>query len=1851
MKYFVEKRTIQSTDYQMIKIPIQKINALIMKHFDIRYLATAFAILFLTNFNFAQPLEVSDATTPPWTPDALIKNIFLGDGIEVVDVQFQGNPSQVGFFNHGEDEMGINRGIIMSTGRAASQGGNFGADATGGDFASNDLGGNVQDPDLVAIGNGSINDAVIFTIVFRPAADTLRFNYVFASEEYPEWSCSQFNDVFGFFISGPGINGPFQNNGENIAIIPGTNLPVSINNIHPADGPSCPPVFDNFYNNNNATALQPVYDGYLDVFTAQAIVTPCEEYTIKLMISDVGDHIFDSGVFLEAKSFGTGTLEVEAATAAVDGSVAEGCGEGVLTFSLEFPPENDYVIDYQIIGTAENGVDYETIPTNLVIEGGQTEVSIPIIGIDDDLTEGFETIGIDVQRDVCTRDTIWLFVRDNDLISPLLPPDTMMCVADTIGLDGSIPINIPPPPTFTMDTDLFLNDGFGDTPGVTTSQITVAGVQPPTLGPNVIRSICINIDHRFVDDLDIILVSPGGQFLELTSDNGANCDDYVNTCFSPNATQPITFWAGNTCGPGESPPFTGEFQPEGTWTDLWDGDNPTNGVWELVLIDDSQGFSGILLDWSITFEPVYKIFYEWTPDVNISCTDCPNPVIFPSENTTYTVTAYDTYGCEVSDSITIDFFDQLPAPTVNCSDVTNTNMTFDWTSVPGAISYQININNGGWIDPTDDLTHTINNLTPNDTIVFQVAAFDGCRSVLDTAVCWTPDCDAPVGVLENLTNAECNIGGSIEVSASGGSGTGYTFSLGNETNTTGIFQDLSAGNYGVTIEDSFGCANVVLASIVAPGAITLDEVIVNEISCDEGADGAITVIVSGGEPPYSFNWQNMSNDSIFIDLDAGMYTVTVTDAANCEATLTIELLNPEPINIDISSSPATCFGDDDGSATVEPSGGQAPYTYQWDNGANDQITPTATDLSAGSYFVTVTDNKDCQSIALVAVGQPTQLDTDISGTDVDCFGAQNGSISLDVMGGTPGYTYDWLPAGTGQDPTDLNGGNYSVTVTDMNGCTIENGIQINEPDSISMVLTTTDVTCFGGVDGGIVCGVVGGVEPYTYSWNNGQTTSTLTGIGFGFYCVTVTDDNGCTKVACDDVEQPDEILLSTTFNNAGCSGGSDGSIDLTIDGGIQPYSILWSNMATTEDINNLDAGTYSVEVTDANGCQATTSVEITDIAAINLSVDGNDILCTGTNTGSIDLTTTGGTGDFNFSWSGPNGFTSNLEDNINLVAGDYTVTVSDSGGCTATIDITLDEPADAVSAIIGQTQVICFGTDDGLATVQASGGTQPYSYEWSDGQMTATADNLIAGSYTVTVTDNNGCEAIQGVNIQQQFALSLELSQTGSSCFNGNDGTANIDLILIGLTPADPADFIIDWDGSTQNTPNISGLIGGETYSVTITDALGCTAENSITIGNPPPIGSTVVSTTDVKCFNGVDGTATVTGEGGTEPYSYVWSPNAGGQITSTAIDLPAEVFTVTVTDANGCSTTTQLALNEPAQLQVDFNNDDIQCFGQPTGGSTASASFGTEPYTYEWESGVVGPSDNALPPGFAMITITDAEGCQIVDSTFIRQPDAPVSATFDVDDVSCNGLRDGAIMVFAEGGTPAYTYSLDGVDYRGSSTLLALESGFYNVFIKDGNGCVAETGEIFISEPDPLGVDLGPDTTVTFGESVQLFPFIINGSPNDLSYFWWANRNDAIISDSVAQNPVVTVDEQTTFNLSITDENGCKAEDRITVFVQKERFILVPTGFTPNSDGANDLLLVHGKSDIVKEILLFQVFDRWGEMVYQAENFEINNKSIGWDGKFQNEDMQAGVYIWNIQVEYIDGIIENLQGQTTLIR
>lgn len=1802
----------------------------------------------------AQNMEVTDATTAPFTPENLITNIFLGEGVEVLNVTFEGDPISVGYFTKGENKIGIERGVLLTSGRAASAncaGFEVGANCVGSQFASSGTESTATDPDLTSLVNGGvIHDVAKYTITFIPTADTLRFKYVFASEEYPEYSCSPFNDVFGFFISGPGLNGPYQNNAVNIAKIPGTNLPVSINNIHPSNPPGCPALNVQYYHNNNFSNNQPVYDGFTDVFVAEVVVTPCETYTIKLSVCDVSDQAFDTGVFLEAKSFGTGSLKVDVATVSNDGTVTEGCAGGSVTFTLPNEAESDFPLDFTIFGSAINGVDYEEIPADLVIPQGQQSITIHVNAFEDGLIEGLESIGFDVQRDVCNRDTFWLFIRDNEIKPPDLGPDRTTCKGTPQQLDGNLPIPLPDPPTFTNTNHYTFSN---ITPAY--SPIIVAGVQPFSLGPGVIRSVCVNIEHKWVDDIDLFLISPGGQFIELSSDNGSNCDNYNNVCFSPTATIPIDYlspWP--PCASNVEAPFSGgTFQPEGVWEDLWDGNYPTNGTWQLLALDDQAGFNGTILDWTITFEPLYQVYYQWEPADGLSCVDCPDPVATPDTSTTYLLTAWDTYGCEVKDTIEIQINDVLPAPDVHCTIITDNSITFEWDNVPGAMGYLVNVEGAGWTVPNNGpLSHIATGLTLDQTITIEVHAISECDGLIGTATCSTPSCDGATLSLIGQTGVTCfgDEDGSLTISATGGAG-GYVFHLGAMSNTTGTFTELGAGPHLVTVVDAWDCPSSIEVTIPEPDSISLQDSILSHITCKDAADGSATVVVSGGVYPYNFTWNNGQMDSIALNLTPGQQTVIVTDDHGCTNMLSLEIEEPELLALNLSADSVKCFGTNTGAALVLIAGGTAPYLVQWDGAAGNATTPLVENLGAGSYSVFVTDANGCQATAFTEVGQPLAISSDIVAQELSCHDAGDGSATVTAGNGTPGYSYLWSNNSTEAMASSLNAEEYFVTITDAKGCTTVDSVTITEPPVLEVTLSPAAATCTGASDGSIASQATGGTPPYTYTWSNAEATPVLQNLKAGSYCLTITDVRGCTAVACAEVAEPPALMLSAVPTQVSCNGGSDGQVDLTTLGGTIPYAFLWNNGVATEDATDLTAGTYVVTVTDANGCTASISQPVVEPDALLIQPMPVHVLCKGESTGSISVSVTGGTGTYQFEWTGQGGFISGQQNPTNLSAGSYTLEVTDGNGCSEMLQVDLLEPATGVEVAIGQPEMICFGAVNGTATATATGGTLPYSYLWNNGQTSAVASGLAAAVYEVTVTDANGCKDSEQVQIQQQDVILVSLEQTAAKCYNGKDGTASVAAITQGGNSLPIADFSITWSPGNLTTPVINGLTGGQTYAVTVANNLGCIGTASITIGNPTPLTAKILATQDVRCAGGSDGIAEAGGMGGTPPYSYLWSNN---QTTAVASNLPTGTFTVTVSDANGCTATAQVGISVPSPLILNFKNEPVKCYGEANGASVALPEGGKPPYAYNWSNGGSAKEINALAAGAYTLTLTDANGCELVKTTEISQPGNPLFATVVTQDVSCYGYKDGQIQILGSGGTLPYVYSLDGENFSGNSVQIALPSAGYQIFIKDKNDCVFEMDGIFISQPLPILVDLGPDTIVLYNTELILHPVILNaGEPDSLIYQWSSNNPQTPALYPNRQEGYFTVTSPTTAWLSVMDKNGCHAEDRINIFVRKIRSIEVPTAFAPGQGGdlSNDLLHVHGSTQIVEKVRLFRVFDRWGELLYEAGDFPLNDLNTGWDGTFRGKDMPPGVYVWYVEIDFVDGSSASYKGQTTLIR
>ncbi|MBA3705295.1 MAG: T9SS type A sorting domain-containing protein, partial [Bacteroidetes bacterium] len=571
-----------------------------------------------------------------------------------------------------------------------------------------------------------------------------------------------------------------------------------------------------------------------------------------------------------------------------------------------------------------------------------------------------------------------------------------------------------------------------------------------------------------------------------------------------------------------------------------------------------------------------------------------------------------------------------------------------------------------------------------------------------------------------------------------------------------------------------------------------------------------------------------------------------------------------------------------------------------------QSTKTASGLSAGTYMITVTDNKGCTMDNTVTITEPTAITLATSSGDATC-GSANGSASVTATGGTPGYTYSWntVPVKTTATATGLIAKNYTVTVTDSKGCTKASNVTVGNANGFTATTSSTNITCNGANDGTATVSASGGTSPYAYSWNTSpsQTTATVTGLSAGTYIVTASDAGGCSFPVSVFITEP--AVLSVTVNNTdvGCNGASTGDASTSVSGGTSPYSYLWDSGETTATVNNLSAGTYTVTVTDSKNCVTTKTTTINEPAALTVSFNpSTNVSCNGASDGIAKASVSGGSAPYAYSWS--TAPVQSTKTASGLSGGTYTVTVTDNNGCTSDNTVTITEPS-AIVLSTGSVDASCNNSNGSASVTASGGGGGPYTYVWSSNpvQSTATATGLSANTYTVAVTDNNGCSIDAMVIVGNTGAGTPSVTSTDVTCNGGNDGTATVS-ITGGSSP-----FTYLWNTSpAQTTATATGLSAG-TYTIKVTETGGCISIVNVTINEPAAL---MVSTskTDATCPGCSDGTATALVSGGSGPYTYAWSPGGGTGATETG--LSANIYTVCVTDMNGCTACSSVTVNEP---------------------------------------------------------------------------------------------------------------------------------------------------------------------------------------------------------------------------------------------------------------------------------------------------------------------------------------------------
>lgn len=1140
----------------------------------------------------------------------------------------------------------------------------------------------------------------------------------------------------------------------------------------------------------------------------------------------------------------------------------------------------------------------------------------------------------------------------------------------------------------------------------------------------------------------------------------------------------------------------------------------------------------------------------------------------------------------------------------------------------------------------------------------------------------------PVTLSSTPTNVLCFGGsnGAINIVASGGTPT-YNYLWSNGATTANI-SALTAGTYTVTVTDnngtSGGCAASATISITQPTMITSSITPsiytggYNLSGCLP--DGAADLTVSGGNPGYSYSWSNGDVSQDVNDLMAGTYTVTITDANGCQSSNAVTLTAPTTMTQTISAfsypsgSNISCFGLSDGNVNLTVTGGAPGYSYSWSNGATSQ---DLANVPAGFYTVTITDANGCQITSSITLTEPTVLTQSLtaysypSGANISCVGLSDGSIDLTIGGGSPGYSYSWSNGSTVQDPTGLAVGNYTVVVTDVNGCSIPATITLVQPTILTASVLPSVYA--GGYNltgcnsnGTIDLSVVGGNSGYSYLWSNGSTAQDLSGLSAGTYSVTITDMNGCQTNSSITLAAPNPIVQSLSAftypsgSNISCYGLSDGSIDLVVTGGAAPYSYVWSNGANSQDINNVPAGTYSVTITDGNGCQVTSLIVLTQPTALTQTVtaftfpSGTNISCFGANDGSIDLTIGGGSPGYLYSWT--NG--SNVQDPSGFAAGTYSATITDINGCQIISSIVLTQPTILSSTLSpstysgGYNLTGCF--PNGSIDLNVTGGNSGYTYSWSNGSIVQDVNGLTAGTYSVVITDMNGCQTTNSTTLIAPTTLSTTISAftypSGSniSCNGLSDGS--IDLVVTGGAPT----YTYVWSNGATNQ-DISNVPSGS-YSVTITDANGCQVTSLIALTQPSPLSQSVStytypSGTNISCFGSSDGSIDLNVNGGSPVYTYNWSNGSNFQ---DLVGLSAGTYSATITDINGCQIISTITLVQPAALvsnalvSVYAGGYNLSGCGQ-NGWIDLSVMGGNGGYIYAWANGLNSQDISTLSAGSYAVTVTDMNGCQTDLDTVLNQPPGLISTTqvttdYNGEDISCFGESDGAITVNIVGGTPTYSY--EWLDSLGnmigtSQDVNGLSAGTYTINFVDQNGCIG-SNTVTLAEPEPFTYDINVSTDYN-GQDISCFNASDGGVNLSLSggtpaySFVWTNELGANVGSSEDLSNVPAGN----YFVAVHDVNGCFFDT--VILLNQPTNLLGVTTVTSDYNGQNVscYLATDGAVDVTAT---------GGTPGYVYTWINIGGSTLGTNSSLSS--VGAGTYF--VQVTDLNGCVSNVNVNVT---
>lgn len=1127
---------------------------------------------------------------------------------------------------------------------------------------------------------------------------------------------------------------------------------------------------------------------------------------------------------------------------------------------------------------------------------------------------------------------------------------------------------------------------------------------------------------------------------------------------------------------------------------------------------------------------------------------------------------------------------------------------------------------------------------PDGVYTVSVTDAKGCRSVDSTWV----EAGGRLEVQARISAIRCaGLAGEIGLTISAGKAPfAFQWSAGAGDS---ILQQVYAGEYSVLVSDADGCAQTLHISMPEPAPLQSQGLNVRPACPGESNGSAVFGGAAQGTPPYSWLWSTGSDSVAIAGLPAGVYQITVSDANGCTLVEAVSIPEFEMPALTGQVADVACSGGADGAVSLELSGGSPAFGFAWSEGQTQQ---NIENLTAGAYSLTLTyADGQCRRVFDFQVQEPLPLVSAGTSAQAACPGASNGSAAfMGASQGTPPYTLSWFN-GAGTDTINgLPGGYYSLTVSDSKGCTLVDSVWVPEFEAPSVMDTLRDVSCFGFSDGRIAVGTSGGSPPVSYSWSDGSTAFLAQDLAAGTYLLTLGFAGGkCFDEFQYEIGQPLPLQSAGITAAPACPGEANGA--LVYNGAMQgtpPYHLQWSTGGNLPEQHALAAGAYQITITDANGCTLTDAAVVPALEAPLINGQVAPVSCHGGQDGAINVSLSGGAPDFGYQWS--NGSASPIMEN--LWPGNYELTLTYAGGkCSSNAAYQVGEPPALLIQDAGVTPARCFGGHDGAVDVSPAGGTPPYQFNWSGGGQNEDIETLPAGMYTLTLTDANGCTLSASFQVTEPPKIEIQTEMEADSCESAN-GALRISA-QGGVSP-----YAYNWSNGAS-LPELYDLAAGP-YRLTLTDAHDCFQMFDLDVpaaGKIPHISAFSDTITCAQPYAVIG----VTADQNELHYSWT-SPEGGLPDQPGHVVFDAGIYKILATNAFGCQAFAQAEVVEDRALpaaEAGAERLTIPCDVAHVI-LDASASSTGKGYSNRWvfiRDGAVllDTATIILPasqPGWYFHRVRNLEnGCVASDSVFVERA-APVLAVESVDSITCFGANDGIIRLqLISGGTPPIYYSIDNQNYTKANTFFDLPPGNYPASIRDDYGCSWET-LINLREPDSLSVKLiSSDTEIELGHWIQL-----EAKPQPpnvvLSAVSWQPSGFNYLSNTLRQQ--VRPEENTEFAVTIVDERGCVAGDRILVKVHNYQ-IYVPNVIYPGSSTNGWFTIFAG--DGVQEIRLLRIYDRWGNFVFENRHFLPNVLTAGWDGAFRGGEMNPGVFAWYAEIELQDGQVRLLKGDVTVLR